>query len=112
MGRQRNMSHVKEQNEAPEKELDKMKTNSLPDAEFKTLVMRMLSNLGEEQMNSVRTLTKKWKTKKNRSEVTNTVTEMKNTLEGINSRLVEVVDLISDLEYKVAENRIRTAKRK
>ena len=34
-----------EQNKAPEKELNKTETSNLPDAEFKTLVIRMLSEL-------------------------------------------------------------------
>lgn len=39
-------------------------------------------------MNAVRILTRNWKIfKKNQSELNNTITEMKNTLEGINSRL-------------------------
>ena len=33
-----------------------------------------------------------------------TIAEINNTLEGINSRLDEAEDLISDLENKVAEN--------
>ena len=45
MGRRRNMSHMKEQNKAPEKELNKMETSNVPDAEFKTLIIRMLSDL-------------------------------------------------------------------
>ena len=42
MRRQRNRFHMKEQNKTPERELDKTETNNLLDAEFKTLVMRML----------------------------------------------------------------------
>ena len=42
MRRQRNMSQRKEQNKTPEKELKKMETSNLPDAEFKTLVIRLL----------------------------------------------------------------------
>ena len=34
-----------EQIKTPEKELNKMEISNLPDAEFKTLVMRMLKNL-------------------------------------------------------------------
>ena len=45
MGKQRNMSHMKEQNKAPEKELNKMETSNLLDADFKTLVIRMLKKL-------------------------------------------------------------------
>ena len=42
MRRQRKMSQMKEQDKTPEKELNKMETSTLLDAEFKTLVIRML----------------------------------------------------------------------
>ena len=47
MRRQRNMAQMKEQNKTPEKELNKMETNNLSDAEFKTLVIKMLNELSE-----------------------------------------------------------------
>ena len=37
------MAQMKEKNQIPEKELNKMETSKLLDAEFKTLVIRMLS---------------------------------------------------------------------
>ena len=43
--RQRNMAQMKEQIKTPEKELNKMEASNLPDAEFKTLVIRMLNEL-------------------------------------------------------------------
>ena len=48
MRRQRTMAQVKEQNKTPEKELNKMETSNLLDAEFKTLVIRMLNELREK----------------------------------------------------------------
>ena len=39
------MSHRKEENKAPEKELNKMEASNLPDAEFKTLVIKMINEL-------------------------------------------------------------------
>ena len=45
MRRQRNMAEMKEQNKTPEKELNKMEISNLSDAEFKTLVIRMLKEL-------------------------------------------------------------------
>ena len=42
MRRQRNMTQMKEQIKTPEKELNKMEISNLSDAEFKTLVIRML----------------------------------------------------------------------
>ena len=43
----RNMSQMKEQNKALEKELNKIETSNLPDAELKTLVIIMLSELNK-----------------------------------------------------------------
>ena len=42
MRRQRNMAQMKEQNKNPEKELNEMEVSNLSDAQFKTLVIRML----------------------------------------------------------------------
>ena len=47
MRRQRNMAQMKEQNKTPEKELNEMEMTNLSDAEFKTLVIRMLKELTE-----------------------------------------------------------------
>ena len=48
MGRQRNTDQMKEQIKTPEKELNKMEKSNLSDAEFKTLVIRMLRELSED----------------------------------------------------------------
>lgn len=45
MRRQRNRSQMKEQNNIPEKELNKMEASNLPDAAFKVMVIRMLNEL-------------------------------------------------------------------
>ena len=45
MRRQRNRAQMKEQDKTLEKELRKMETRNLPDAEFKTLVIKMLNEL-------------------------------------------------------------------
>ena len=46
MRRQRNMALMKEQNKPPEKELNEIKIANLSDAEFKTLVIWMLTRNG------------------------------------------------------------------
>ena len=48
MKRQRNMAQMKEQIKAPEKYLNKMEISNLSDAEFETLVIRMLKELSED----------------------------------------------------------------
>ena len=53
MRTQRTMAQMKEQNKFPEKELNKMETSNLLDAEFKTLVIKMLNELSEN-LNSLK----------------------------------------------------------
>ena len=48
MRRQRNMPQMKEQIKTSEKELNEMEISNLSDAEFKTLGIRMLKELGED----------------------------------------------------------------
>ena len=84
-----NMAQMKEQINTPEKELNKMEISNLSDAEFKTLVIRMLKELSED-LGSI---------KKTQSEM-NTLIEIKNNLQGNNSRVDEAKNRISDLEHK------------
>ena len=87
MRRQRNVAQMKGQKKTPEKELNKMETSSLLDAEFKTLVIRMLNELSEN-FNSM---------KKSQSEMKDILIEIKNNLQGMNSRDI-AKNQISDLE--------------
>ena len=70
MRRQRNMTQMKGQIKTPEKELNEMEISNLSDAEFKTLVIRMLKELSED-LNSI---------KKIQSEAKDTLIEIKNNL--------------------------------
>ena len=47
------MARMKEQIRTPEKELNKVEISNLSDAEFKTLVTRMLKELSED-LNSIK----------------------------------------------------------
>ena len=53
MRRQRHMAPMKEQIKTPEKEVNKMEISNLSDAEFKTLVIRMLKEISED-LNSIK----------------------------------------------------------
>ena len=94
MRRQRNMAQMKDKIKTPEKELNKMEISNLSDAEFKTLFIRMLKELSED-LRSI---------KKIHSEMKDTVIEIKNNLQGNNSRVDEAENLINDLEHKEAKN--------
>ena len=48
MMRQRKRTQMKEQIKTPEEELNKMEISHLSDAQFKTLVIRMLRELSED----------------------------------------------------------------
>ena len=48
------MAQMKEQIKTPEKEQNKMEISNLSDAEFKTLVIRMLKELSEDLSNTKR----------------------------------------------------------
>ena len=69
---------------------------------FKILVIRMLKELSEN-LSSI---------KKIQSETKDSWTEIKNNLQGNNSRVDEAENQINDLEHKEAKKPIRTAKRK
>ena len=58
MRRQRGMAQMKEQIKTLEKELNKMEISNLSDAEFKTLVIRMLKELSED-LNSIKKYSQK-----------------------------------------------------
>ena len=47
------MAQVEEQIKTPQKELNKMEISNLSDAEFKTLVIKMLTELSED-LNSIK----------------------------------------------------------
>ena len=94
MRRQRNMAQMKEQIKGPEKELKELEISNLSDAEFKTLVIRMLKELGED-LSSI---------KKTQTETKGRLIEIKNNLQGNNSRMDEAENQINDFEHKEAKN--------
>ena len=92
--RQENMAHMKEQIKTPEKQLNKMEISNLSAAALKTLVIRMLKELSED-LNDI---------KKIQSEKKNTLTEIKDSVQGNNGRVDEAKKQINDLEHKEGKN--------
>ena len=87
MRRQRNISHIKEQNKTPEEELNKIKTSNLLDAQSKTLVIRMLRKLRgrvEELRENLNSIKKDLENiKYNQCEMKDILIEMENNLPEI-----------------------------
>ena len=77
---------MKEEKKSPEKELNEMETNKLPDTDFKTMVIKMLKEHSENFNNMEKDIET---IKRNQSEMKDTLTEMKNKLQRINSRIDE-----------------------
>ena len=67
------MAQMKDQIKTPEKELNKMEISNLSDAEFKTLVIRMVNEL-TGYFNSIR---------KTQAEIEVTLSEIKKNLQGV-----------------------------
>ena len=88
------MAQMKEQIKTPQKELNEIEISNLSAREFQTLVIRMLKKLSED-LNSI---------KKIQSEMKDTLIEIKNNLQGNNSRVDEAENQINDLEHKEAKS--------
>ena len=74
-------------NKKTKKELNKTKIDNLQDKEFKIMVIKILTEFRRRIEDHCETFNEEIKKiKKNQSEIKNTMTEMKNPLEGINSR--------------------------
>ena len=87
------MAQMKEWIQTPEKELNKSEISNLSDAEFKTVVIRMLKELSKN-LNSI---------KKIQSEMKDTLIEIKNNLQENKSRVDEAKNQINDLEHEEAK---------
>ena len=86
MKRQRKMAQMKKQIKTLEKQLNKMEISNLSDADLKTPVIRMLTELSED-LSSI---------KKTQSEMKDSLTEIKNNLQRNSSRVNEAEHQIND----------------
>ena len=93
MKRQRNTTQIKEQTTNIEVQIHEEEIGKLPEKEFRIMIVKMIKNLenGMEKMQeSINIDLEELKNK--HTETNNTVAEIKNTLEGINTRISEVED--------------------
>ena len=79
-----------------------MEISNLSEAEFKTLVTRMLKEPSED-LKSI---------KKTQAEMKDILIEIKNNLQGSNSRMDEAENQINDLEYKEEKTTTQDNKKK
>ena len=99
--RQRNMFPDK----TPEEQLSEVELGSLLEKGFRIMIVKMIQISEKEWRHRLRRY-KKCLTKrrfKEQTEMNNTINQMKNTLEGINSRITETEEWIRDLKDRMVE---------
>ena len=101
---------MKEQGKNPPDLTNEEEIGSLPEKEFRIMIVKMIQNL-RNRMEKIQETFKKdlEKLKSKQTMMTNKINEIKNSLEGINSQITETEERISDLEDKMVE--ITTASR-
>ena len=90
MKRQRYTTQMKEQTRNTEVQINEEEIGKLPEKELRIMIVKMIKNL-ENKMEKIQESINKdlEKLKKKHTETNNITTEIKNTLEGINSRISE-----------------------
>ena len=88
MKRQRNTTQMKEQTRNTEVQINEEEIDKLTEKEFRIIIVKMIKTL-ENRMKKMQELINKDLEELKNKHTNNTITEIKNTLEGINSRISE-----------------------
>ena len=99
---------MKEQGKNPPDQTNEGDIGSLPEKEFIARIVKMIQNLGNRMEKIKETFNKDIEELKTKQTMMNTINKIKNSLEGINSRIPEAEERINDLDDKTVE--ITTAK--
>ena len=90
MKRQRNTTQMKEQTRNTEVQINEEEICKLPEKEFRITREKMIKNLDNKMEKMQESINKDLdKLKDKHTEANNTIAEIQNTLEGINSRISE-----------------------
>ena len=85
MKRQRNTTEMKEQIRNTEVQINEEKIGKLPEKELRMMIVMMIKNLENKMEKKQESINKDLEELK-KKHTNNTITEIKNTLEGINTR--------------------------
>ena len=99
-------------------QINEEEIGKLPEKEFRIMVVKMIKNFENKMEKMKESIKKDLEELKNKHAETNsTITEIKTTLEGINSRISEAEEWTSELEDKMVEitseeqNKVKRMKR-
>ena len=101
MKRQRNIEQLKKQQRSTQAQISEEKIGKLPEKEFRVVILEIIQNLEnrmEKIQESINTLNKDVEEIKNKQTETNTITEIKNTLEVINTKISEAEEWKIEVE--------------
>ena len=109
---------MKEQTRNTEVQINEEEMGKLPEKEFRIMIVNMIKNLKNKMEKMQESINKDLEGLKNkRTETNNTITEIKYTLDGINTRIPEVEEQVSVLEDEIVEitseeqNKVKRMKR-
>ena len=104
MRRQRNTQKMKEQGKNSLDLTNEEEIGSLTEKEFRIMIVKMIQNLGNK-MDKIQETFKKdlAELKSKQTFMNNTINEIENSLEGINSGITEAEEWKSDLEDRIVE---------
>ena len=94
---------MKEQSKNPPHQTNEKEIGSLPEKEFTVMIVKMIQNLVNRMEKIQEAFKDLEELKSKQTMMNNTINEIKNSLEGINSRITEAEEHISDLEDKRVE---------
>ena len=101
MKRQKNTTQVKEQTRNTDVQINEDEIGKLPEKEFRIMIVKMIKNFEDRMEKMQESINKDLEQLKNKHTATNNIiNEIKNTLEGFNSRISEAEERISELEDK------------
>ena len=104
MRRQKNTQQIKEQGQNTPGLANEEEIGSVPEKKFRIMIVKMIPNLGNRTDKIKETFNKDIEElKRNQAMMKNTINEIKNTLEGINSKITEAEEQRSDLKDKIVE---------
>ena len=87
---QRNATQIREQAGNTEVQINEEEIGKLHEKEFRIMIVKMINYLGNKMEKMQGSIKKDLEELKNKhTKTNNTITEIKNTLEGINSRISE-----------------------
>ena len=84
---------MKEQGKNPPDQTNEQEIGSLPEKEFRVMTVKMIQNLGNRMKKIQETFKKdQEELKSKQTMMNNTINDIKNSIEGINSRITEAQD--------------------